>query len=100
MSTDLFHRFFVSVVLDGSLQDSEDLHHKSQVLIGAGQVFDRAFCVDFAAFVLGLIEDASNIGMAAGLAWRSTSALPPPSSDTETYFIFAWLSHLTFLPLA
>ena len=76
MSANLLHSLFVSVVLDRSLQSSEDPHLESQMFVGAGQVFDGTFCVNLASFVLGLIEYASNIGMAAGLAWRSTSALP------------------------
>jgi hypothetical protein len=75
MLADQFERFLVCIILNGLLQASKYSHLKSKDVFSIGQVFDGAFCVHFASFVLGFVEDALDFRVETGLARRSAGAL-------------------------
>lgn len=83
MLADLFKRFLVCITLYRFHQAPEYSHFESLTFIFSGQVFNGAFCVNFASFVLRFVEDASDVRVEAGLARRaidaSTCALSPQS---------------------
>jgi hypothetical protein len=75
MLADLLKSAVVGIILYGLLHSSEDFHVESQVIIHTGQVFNGAFDVNFSSLVLGLVEDALDVRVKAGLAWRPPRAL-------------------------
>lgn len=94
----------MSVVLYRFLQVSEDLHFERQIFIYAGQIFidgrqifDGALGVNFSSFVLGFIEDASDIRVLAGFAWISTRALPRSSGIEHVGVLCRFLTLHFFL---
>ena len=75
MLADLRKSVLMGIILYRLLQSAEDFHLESQVIIRTDQAFNGAFDVNFASLVLGLVEDALDVCVKAGLAWRPTSAL-------------------------